>query len=151
MLRFPTGRGLGQVSKRKPFWLLTLSFAVLQPFHIQTLKDYCFSYFSHQCDQIPDKKQLKRRRVCFGSQFRGTQSRVRRAMAVGAWGNLLHYVLSRKKRMPVLSSLSHFSFIQSRTNPRDSVTHVWDGFYSLVRNSFKDRSRGVSSRWFQIK
>lgn len=30
----------------------------------------CRSYFSHWYNQIPDKKELKKRQACFGSQFR---------------------------------------------------------------------------------
>lgn len=31
----------------------------------------CLCYFSYGCDKMPRQKPLKRKRVCFGSQFQG--------------------------------------------------------------------------------
>lgn len=39
--------------------------------YLLCISSWTISYFSNDCDQIPDKPQLKKRRVYFGSQFAG--------------------------------------------------------------------------------
>lgn len=68
---------------------LNLSVAIFRPREVRYL---LISFFPCYCDQMPDKKQLGSRKVCFDTQFESSVSvgkKLKLAGKLGSWSHCL--------------------------------------------------------------